>query len=35
LGNKELEDTMACTGFAEEGVPCPLDSAAKGGKKKK
>lgn len=38
---KEMENSMACTAFAEEGEPCPIDtgagegaSAADKGKKK-
>lgn len=25
---KEVEDSMACSAFAEEGEPCPIDTGA-------
>lgn len=25
---KKVEDSMACTAFAEEGEPCPIDTGA-------
>ncbi len=30
---KEVEDTMACSAFAEAGEPCPLDKKQEEGKK--
>ncbi len=27
--SKEVEDTMACSAFAEAGEPCPIDSGDK------
>lgn len=32
---KELESTLACSAFAEEGVACPIEGGKKGSKKKK
>ena len=31
---EEVEDTMACSAFAEAGEPCPLDEDKKEGEKK-
>lgn len=31
---KELEDTLACSAFAEAGEPCPIGAGKKGGKAK-
>jgi hypothetical protein len=31
---KEVEDTMACSAFAESGEPCPIDTGKKGGGEK-
>jgi hypothetical protein len=32
---QEVEDTMACSAFAEVGEPCPLDKEEPEGEKKK
>jgi hypothetical protein len=31
---EEVQDTMACTAFAEAGEPCPLDKEKEGEKNK-
>ena len=31
---KEVEDTMACSAFAEAGEPCPIDEGKKKGEEK-
>lgn len=31
---KKVEDTMACSAFAEAGEPCPIDPGAAGAKEK-
>ena len=31
----KVEETLACSAFAEEGVPCPLGEAKKGGAPKR
>ncbi len=33
--SKEVEDTMACSAFAEAGEPCPIDSGDKKAEPKK
>ena len=32
--SKEVEDTMACSAFAEAGEPCPIDEDKNEGEKK-
>lgn len=32
---KEIEDTLACSAFAEAGEPCPIGAGKKGGKAQK